>query len=265
MRPQANIVVNTAHGMMIVNRNDYHMLDDKHGYGVGFQLLNTGEYDMQEINFAKFCLQQRLNDYGKGVVAIDCGANIGVHTIEWAKTLHNVGAVISFEAQDMVYYQLCGNIAINNCFNVTAYNSAVGDKNCIIDIPKPDYMKPSTYGSMELKQKEGSENIGQKLDRMVKVEQVALDDLPVRRVDFLKIDVEGMEFDVLAGAQKLIEKHKPQMLIEVIKIDQDKMRSWLEDWGYNIYTFGGNFFAVHKSDMMASKCSTDENGSIRIG
>ena len=83
MRPQANIVVNTAHGMMIVNRNDYRMIDETHGYGVGFQLLNTGEYDMQEINFVKFCLSQRLNDYGKGVVAIDCGANIGVHTIEW--------------------------------------------------------------------------------------------------------------------------------------------------------------------------------------
>ena len=265
MRSQANIVVNTAHGMMIVNRNDYCMLDDEHGYGVGFQLMNTGEYDIQEINFAKFCLGQRLNDYGKGVVAIDCGANIGVHTIEWAKTLHNVGAVVSFEPQEMVYYQLCGNVAMNNCFNVTAYNSAVGDRNCIIDIPKPNYFQPSTFGSMEIKQHEGSENIGQALDKMVKVEQVALDSLPIARLDFLKIDIEGMEFEALSGAEKVIEKYKPQMLIEVIKIDKEKMREKLHNMGYHVYVFGGNFFAVHKSDIMASKCSTDDNGNLRIG
>jgi len=265
MRPQANIVVSTAHGMMIVNRNDYRMIDETHGYGVGFQLLNTGEYDMQEINFAKFCLNQRLNDYGKGVVAIDCGANIGVHTIEWSKVLHNVGSIVSFEAQEMVYYQLCGNIALNNCFNVTAYNSAVGDRNCIIDMPKPNYFQPSTFGSMEIKQKDGSENIGQDLQNTTKIEQIALDDLPLARVDFIKVDVEGMEFEVLSGAEKTIDKFKPQMLIEIIKIDRDRMQSKLENMGYNIYPFGGNFFAVHKSDIMASKCSTDDNGNLRIG
>ena len=264
MRPQANIVVNTAHGMMIVNRNDYRMIDENRGYGVGFQLLNTGEYDMQEINFAKFCLSQRLNDYGKGVVAIDCGANIGVHTIEWSKVLHNVGSIVSFEPQEMVYYQLCGNISLNNCFNVTAYNSAVGDRNCIIDMPKPNYFQPSTFGSMEIKQKEGSENIGQSLDNTTKVEQIALDDLPLARVDFIKIDVEGMEFEVLSGAEKTIDRFKPQMLIEIIKIDKDRMQSKLENMGYEIYPFGGNFFAVHKSDTMASKCSL-ENGNLRIG
>jgi len=265
MRSQAYTLVSTNHGTMIVNRNDYRMIDETHGYGVGFQLLNTGEYDMQEVNLVKFILNQRLNDYGDGVVAIDCGANIGVHTIEWAKALHNKGSVVSFEAQEQVYYALCGNIAINNCFNVTAYNSAVGDRNCIIDIPKPNYFQPSTFGSMEIKQHEGSENIGQALDKMVKVEQVALDDLPIARLDFLKVDVEGMEFEVLAGADNIIEKHKPQMLIEVIKIDKDKMREKLHNMGYHVYVFGGNFFAVHKSDIMASKCSTDDNGNLRIG
>jgi len=265
MRPQANILVSTEHGTLIVNRNDYRMLDDETGYGVGFQLMNTGQYDMEEINFAKFVLSQRLNDYGAGVVAIDCGANIGVHTIEWSKMLNGVGSVVSFEPQEMVYYQLCGNVAINNCFNVTVYNSAIGDKNEIIQIPKPNYMKPSTFGSMELRQKEGSEDIGQTLERMTSVEQVALDNLPLNRVDFIKIDVEGMEFEAIAGARNLIDKHKPQMLIEVIKIDKDKMQVTLEDMGYDVYPFGGNFFAVHKYDTMASKCSTDDNGNIRIG
>jgi FkbM family methyltransferase len=264
MRPHAYTLVSTDHGTMIVNRFDYRMIDENRGYGVGFQLLNTGQYDMQEMDFAKFILGQLLESRGEGVVAIDCGANIGVHTIEWAKFLHNRGHVIAFEPQESVYYALCGNLAINNCFNVNAYNAAVGDSSGVIEIPKPNYFRPSTFGSMELKQHDGSENIGQSLTDMAKVEQVSIDSMGLSRVDFMKIDVEGMEFDAVAGAADTIEKHKPQMLIENIKIDKDKMKVWLEDWGYDVYPFGGNFFAVHKSDTMASKCSLN-NGNLRIG
>ena len=264
MRPQAYSLISTHHGSMIVNRFDYHMIDNDTGYGVGWQIMNTGEYDMQEVSFVKFLLEQRLANYGKGAVAIDCGANIGVHTIEWAKMLFGKGSVVAFEPQEYVYYALCGNIALNNCFNVSAYNSAVGDENKLIDMPKPNYFKPSSFGSMEIKQHDRSENIGQALTTTTKVEQVVLDALPLQRVDFIKIDVEGMEFEALAGGSELIEKFKPQMLIEIIKIDKEKMREKLVTMGYDVYPFGGNFFAVHKSDKMADKCSLVD-GNLRIG
>lgn len=264
MRPQAYTLVSTDHGTMIVNRFDYRMLDDVNGYGVGWQLLTTGQYDMEEMDFAKFILGQCLEDRGEGVVAIDCGANIGVHTIEWAKFLHTNGHVISFEAQESVYYALCGNIAINNCFNVNAYNAAVGDAPGVLDIPKPNYFKPSTFGSMELKQHEHSEDIGQKLTDTVKTEQVSIDSMNLNRVDFIKIDVEGMEFEAVHGAAETIQRHTPHLLIENIKIDKQKMQDLLSGWGYETYPFGGNFFAVHKSAKMASKCSMD-NGNLRIG
>jgi FkbM family methyltransferase len=263
MRPQAYTVVSTDHGSMIVNRFDYKMIDDQHGYGVGFQLLNTGQYDMTEVGLCKFLLNKCLEENGPGVVAIDCGANIGVHTIEWAKMLFNKGSVIAFEPQEQVYYALCGNIAINNCFNVTAYNSAVGDVDEVISIPKPNYFQPGTFGSMELKQHDKSEDIGQSLQATTKVEQICLDSLPVGRVDFLKIDVEGMEFEALAGAERIIKTYKPIMLIEVIKIDQDKMKAYLDGIGYEYHVFGGNFLAVHKSAKIASSI-TSENGQLRI-
>jgi FkbM family methyltransferase len=263
-RPQAYTLVSTDHGSMIVNRFDYKMIDEAHGYGVGFQLLNTGQYDMQEINLAKFILNRRLQNYGPGVVAIDCGANIGVHTIEWAKMLHQQGTVIAFEPQEAVYYALCGNIALNNCFNVSAYNSAVSDKSDLMDMPKPNYFQPSTFGSMELKQKEGSEDIGQELKETTKVESVALSNLPLNRCDFIKIDVEGMEFEALDGAQGLIELCKPVMLIEFIKVDKDKLEKRLADSGYSAYQFGGNFLAIHESDKMASDVSVEDD-KLRIG
>jgi FkbM family methyltransferase len=86
------------------------------------------------------------------VVAIDCGANIGVHTIEFARAraLGDAGSVISIKAQKPVYYALCGNIAINNCFNVDARNAAIGGEVGSLKVPFVDYHRKSSFGSLEL-------------------------------------------------------------------------------------------------------------------
>ena len=170
---------------MIFNRFDYRMTDEKKGVGVGWQLMKLGQYDMEQAGFLKFLLESRLKNHGAGVVAIDCGTNIGVHTIEWTKLLHNLGKLIALEAQEQVYYAICGNIALNKCFNVRAVNCASGDQGIrgsgdqdkIVDIPTQDYLKPSSFGSLEIRQTDESENIGQILNEFSKVQQITLDSL----------------------------------------------------------------------------------------
>ena len=80
-------------------------------------------------------------------------------------------------------------------------------------------------------QSDESENIGQRLEEFSTVQQITLDSLHLDRLDLLKVDVE-MEFETLAGAKQTISQHTPQMLIEAIKINGDKMRHLLDDWGY---------------------------------
>ena len=87
------------------------------------------------------------------MVAIDCGANIGVHTVEWATAMTGWGSVVAIEAQERIYYALAGNIAINNCFNAIALHAAVSSETGIMQIPNPDYFTPSSFGSLELRQK----------------------------------------------------------------------------------------------------------------
>ena len=86
---------------------------------------------------------ERRQYFNDGVVALDCGANIGVHSIEWAKIITGWGEVFSFEAQEKIFYALAGNVAINNCFNVTAKHVALGSKVGVIEIPQPNYHQPS--------------------------------------------------------------------------------------------------------------------------
>ena len=127
-RKIAFVLASTDHGTMIINRFDYRMVKEQEGYGVGFQILEDGAYNRHEIDLTLTLLELRRKYFGDGVVAIDCGANIGVHTIEWAKKMTGWGSVVAVEAQERIFYALAGNIAINNCFNATAVFAAVSAK-----------------------------------------------------------------------------------------------------------------------------------------
>ena len=119
-RKIAFVLAASEHGTMIVNRFDYRMVGENQGIGVGYQILESAAYDAAEVNAALGLLALRRQYFGDGVVAIDCGANIGVHTVEWAKRMTGWGNVLAIEAQERVFYALAGNIAINNCFNARA-------------------------------------------------------------------------------------------------------------------------------------------------
>ena len=146
-----------------------------------------------------------------------------MHTIEWAKTMTGWGSVLSIEAQERIYYALAGNIAINNCFNAVAVHGAVSSDSGVMQIPSPNYLVPSSFGSLELRQRSGNEFIGQQIDyqNTVNVRKLTLDEFDLPRVDLIKIDIEGMEMEALEGASRTIERSRPIMLIEKIKTDAD--------------------------------------------
>ena len=251
-RKLAFVLASSSHGTMIVNRLDYRMLDQNRGYGVGFQILETSSFDQGEVKLALDMLQLRRKHHGDGVIGIDCGANIGVHSIEWAKLMTGWGSVLSIEAQERIYYALAGNIAINNCLNAVAVHGAVSSESGVMQIPSPNYLVPSSFGSLELREKSGNEFIGQPIDykNLVNVRKIALDEFGLPRVDLIKIDVEGMEMEVLAGAARTIERNRPIMLIEKIKADAAVLRMWLESRGYTVIDAGINLLVIHSSDAV---------------
>ena len=146
-RKLAFVTAATDHGTFIVNRFDQMIVNGNQGYGVGLQLLENAHYDPDEVNLLLRALDLRRQCYGDGVVAIDCGANVGVHTIEWAKHMTAWGAVLAIEAQERIYYALAGNIAINNCFNARAIHAAVSDCAGTMKIPVPNYSAAASFGS----------------------------------------------------------------------------------------------------------------------
>ena len=59
------------------------------------------------------------------------------------------GSVLSIEAQERVYYALTGNIVINNCFNAIAMHAAVSSEVGVMNVPMPNYLVASSFGSLE--------------------------------------------------------------------------------------------------------------------
>lgn len=251
-RKVAFVLAASDHGPMIVNRFDYQTVADGSSFGVGFDLLETSSFSSNEVDLALSMLELRRRYFGDGVVAIDCGANIGVHTIEWARAMTGWGEVIAIEAQERVFYALAGNIALNNCFNARAMLAAVGDKVGLIKVPVLDHTRPASFGSVELKKKDTTEFVGQPVDYSndgtKELPCLTLDSLRPHRVDLMKIDVEGMEREALAGAEDVLRRFKPIVIAEFIKSDKDGLKSLLEAYDYKIFELRMDFVAFHRDD-----------------
>lgn len=144
---------------------------------------------------------------------IDVGAHIGSWTLMFAKKAQHV---VSFEAQRGIYYQLCGNIAINNLVdNVVAHNIGLGSpeqSGTSLTISKYGVDYGSSTFHQTAKDKMLADNI-----KCVGTEEVSfrtLDSYDLKNVSLIKIDVEGFEINVLKGATKLLKECRPVIILE---------------------------------------------------
>ncbi|MGH9520400.1 MAG: FkbM family methyltransferase [Terriglobales bacterium] len=248
------MLAGTDHGSLIVNRFDYKPIGEDDGIGVGFNLLRNSCYETQEIGVGVAMLDLARNFRGDGVVAVDCGANLGVMAVEWARAMTGWGRLIAFEAQERIFYALAGNLALNNCFNAQARHAAVGAQCGTMSVPCPDYLRPGSFGSLELVKRTDNEFIGQEIDygSTAEIPCLTLDSLSLSRLDVLKIDVETMEMDVLNGAKETVRRCRPMMIVESLKANKPELQGWLEAAGYAVFEMGANFVAVHHADPARS-------------
>jgi len=138
----------------------------------------------------------------KGMYCVDIGSNIGYYALLESKIVGSEGKVISIEPSPTNFKLLEENISLQKLHNIIAYNFAAGNKEgnvrFMID-EKSNWCKV-------VDDKEIS-------DKIINIESKALDnffeELSVDRIDFLRMDVEGYEANILEGAQKTIQKFKP--------------------------------------------------------
>jgi len=184
-----NVIKDTPHGYILYNKNDKY---------VGKSIEAYGDYQREELKI--------FEDYVKeGDTVLDIGANIGTHTLWFANKVGDKGRVLAFEPQRLIFQTLCANMAINSIQNTDCKHMGVGSVQKLIDSPVLDPTKPQNFGGFSLEDDRKGD----------KVAICKIDDIGLTSCDFIKIDVEGMEPDVLMGGLNTIATLRPYIYIEI--------------------------------------------------
>ncbi len=168
-----------------------------------------------------------------GEILLDIGANIGNHTVYWA-TNNQFRAIHSFEPVKAIFNILKKNIEINQLdASVTCYNIGLGFSQSKARISN---VKRNNIGATSLvESSEGDIEINS-IDNIVK---------DIGKVDFIKIDVEGFEIDVLNGAAETLKNWKPKIFIETFAENKKAVFSILSEYKYKMikeYPFDNYLF-----------------------
>ncbi len=188
---------NTRYGNMLYIEDDP---------SIGRSLELYGEYCHLEVEAIKsLCTQDSW--------VVDVGANIGVHTVGIAPY---VNRVIALEPDGDNFDVLVKNCSMCACNNVTTTRLALSDQ-------MGDTGTAFDYGKTTLTS--GTD-----------VKTAPLDMLGLPRVDFVKIDVEGMELQVLYGMRGTLADKKPHLLIEMQDPTKySRIYDYLKSFNYYMY------------------------------
>jgi FkbM family methyltransferase len=180
-----------------------------------------------------------------GDTVLDVGAHIGHHTLLAAKLVGASGRVYAFEASPQTFAALKTNIALNRLAQVDARNFAVCGDSGFINLFVAPY---EDSGRNSLNERKGWHSIAVPCTRL----DTLLDEICPSTIRFIKIDVEGAEREVLAGAGELLTRLPDDVaiLIEVQtgssddRVDSQGILNFLMKCGFSAYSVNNRYSAT---------------------
>lgn len=199
------------HGTMLYTMNDL---------TIGRALDRYGEFS--EIEAAFMCGMIKPGDH-----VVEVGANMGSLTVPLANAVGPAGSLTVFEPQPILFQNLCANVALNGFLHVRTINAAIGAEPGSVRLPKLDFEKPGLFGAHGIGSNEdGDLCLVYKLDDILSLPSCKL----------MKIDVEGMEQDVIRGSTEFIKQHRPILYVENDRKEKSpELISVLQELGYVMY------------------------------
>jgi FkbM family methyltransferase len=210
--------------------------------GIGHYIEHYGEWAQLEIEFLCGLIDS-------GAVVLDIGAYIGTHTISFCRKVGPQGRVYSFEPRPEYCAVLRQNIESNKLGNAEILQKAVSGKTGFLNLEPIDLTKEFTGGAGL----DGAVN-GDGLLR-IEVPIITIDDLGLDRCDLIKIDVEGMETDVLGGGISTLNSLRPIIAAECFSVEAGwKMIEFMRKMEYHPFfhfspAFNPDNFNASKKDL----------------
>lgn len=172
----------------------------------------------------------------------DIGSHIGIITTFFAKSSGITGKVIAFEPNPETYIKIKENVELNGLDNVQILNIGIGDKRetkiLVVRRNMPGSGSMEKYIQLQILKEIGHKSLQVEVDTLDGC--IEANKLP--KPDFIKIDIEGMEYNALLGMAETISKYKPSMYIEIHGADKEskieniqRIVKFLDLHGYSIY------------------------------
>jgi FkbM family methyltransferase len=224
-RAEFNEVIPSRYGPMLLNRNDIY---------VSGGIRETGVWSGDELDLLGQLIQP-------GQTVLDVGANMGSHTLAFCNFVGPTGRVHAFEPQRIMFQAMVATVALNSWTNAHCHMKAVGARKGRLRLPSVSYEEPSNFGMMTLAPDRSRASSLTYLDDEAgeEVEIVTIDSLELAACHLIKIDVEGMELDVLRGASKTIRKHRPLIYMECLPDERSRAAlRLLKSLGYDTWWHG---------------------------
>ena len=208
-----NKVKKCRHGNMLYQPTDMYI-------GKSFDLY--GEFSEGEVALFRQVVQP-------GQWVLDVSANIGAYTIPLTLLVGGRGRVFAFEPQRIPFYSLCANVMLNNLANVICQQAALGDAAGQVAVPDLNYDLEQNFGGL------GLMNLPPFRGGQV-VPLAPIDDIRLPKGAVMKIDVEGLEKKILAGAADTSRRCRPLLYVEDDRPEQSvELRAFLDLLGYFLF------------------------------
>lgn len=175
--------------------------------GIDFAIFLLGGFELRTLR-----LYARLIRSGDTV--FDIGANIGAHTLPFAQLVGPMGRVVAFEPTKYAFAKLQRNLALNPELALRVSANQVA----LLECPSVG-LPPKIYSSWPLQETSGLDKIhggrlqGTEGSRVATLDQAAKT-MGLKRLDFIKLDVDGHEPEVLCGGLDTIGRFRPRILME---------------------------------------------------
>lgn len=199
-----------------------------------YSVPQIGTFEPKETNIVSKIVSE--GDY-----CLDIGGSFGWYTVLLSKIVGQKGRVFSFEPIKQNYLSHNKNIELNMCRNVISNNLAVGEEPGEIEIYLSDV---DTSGSLKLRKYK--DNYETQITKLVKLDDYFTEN-KIEKLDFIKIDIEGAELGALKGGEKILNKFKPVLFVEIqshstelFGYKPEDIFNYLYNLGYKSYIISNN-------------------------